>query len=435
MDASTPAVTSPRFEEGTELSILESLSSKRGPETTDEKDEMGQDLKDLLSKFEKYNWQGGIYYDARKHFPSNEFYAFLENADNLEAFPKSSFHQMGNDPREMNFASGVESVDMFLLESRFDARVSVELWYKATYSEVRMALTDGDLGHPQLGFVNALNDFSSVKEQWEYNVAYFPQYGVWVKIDKLIAVQQSFQETFELGSFPFDVQDLNIKMSGPRVATCNLRPDKMRPRPINLNVSLFSETDWVYESTVCEFFNDMGNAQVHLHIKVSRRWQHYFYRIYSILTLCALSGVLTFSFDIEEEYTDAVGYMSTCVLTVVAFMFVVSSTLPPIPYLTFLDGIVFITLAFVFMLLFVLGLFRIDGLKLDENKVLMGSLITWALIQVILIIASIYLKRKEKKKLQMGTKELNELFEEKENAFLTGEECRVVPYLGESTRI
>merc|ERR1719499_1896604 len=206
----------------------------------------------------------------------------------------------------------------------------------------------------------------------------------------------------------------------------------MKPKPINLNVSLFSETDWVYENTVCEFFNDEGQSKVHLHIKVSRRWQHYFYRIYSILTICALSGVLTFSFDMEEDYTDAVGYMSTCLLTVVAFMFVVSSTLPPIPYLTFLDALVFITLTFVFMLLLVLGLFSIEDHGLSEKGVLQGSLITWGAIQLIFIIASVYLKRKEKKKLHMGTKELNELFEEKKDDFISGEDCRVVPYKGVS---
>lgn len=432
MDVLTPSTTgggatSPNFEE-TELPKLESISSKPGP------NEMRQDLKDVIAKFQAHGYgMEGLYWGARKYHPTKPFYDFLnmKDADNLEAFPKSAFHHITHGPREFNFFSRVETVDMKLLESSFDARITIGLWYKATYEEVRMAILDEDFGRPQLGFVNAISDYSAVADQWTYDIIYFPKYGIWVKTDTLTAVQQTFQETFELQSFPFDVQDLNIKMCGPRVETCNIIPDKMKPTPISLNVSLFSETDWVYENAVCEFFNNEGQAQVHFHIKVSRRWQHYFYRIYSILTLCALSGVLTFSFEIGDDYTDAVGYMSTCVLTVVAFMFVVSSTLPPIPYLTFLDGLVFITLGFVFVLLFVLGLFQIEELGLTEKGVLTGSLITWAAIQVVFFIASVYLKRKEKKKLHMGTRELNELFEEKKDAFLSAEDCTIVPYVAQ----
>jgi len=434
MDASSPNAISPIFEEGPQLEMLGSLSKKREPETKMEtKDEIRQDLMEVLTEFGKHGMMG-LYWTARNFQPTKPFYDFLgTGGDILDAFPESAFHTMAEDPRDYHFSARVETVDMKLLESSFDARIHIGLWFKATREDVQMALSGQDFGKPEVHFENAICDETNSSGQWQYDIVYYPQYKVWVKHARLPSVLQTFQETFELQSFPFDVQDLNIKMVGPKVQSCNMRPDMMNPKPISLKVSLFSETDWVYESTVCEFFNDEGQSKVHLHIKVSRRWQHYFYRIYSILTLCALSGVLTFSFpDIEENYTDAVGYMSTCVLTVVAFMFVVSSTLPPIPYLTFLDALVFITLAFVFMLLFLLALFRIEGHGLSESGVLQGSLITWAAIQVIFIVGSVYLKRKEKKKLQMGTKELNELFEEKKDDFISGEDCRVVPYKGVS---
>lgn len=432
MDPISPNAISPRLSEGPELQILESLSQKRQPEETafEERNPMAQELKDVLSKFEECN-TACLYFSARDFQPTKPFYDFLEDGKNIDAFPDSAFHTGADDPREFNFSAIVETVDMNMLGSCFDARVTVSLWYKATRSDVLQALQGKEsFSKAELHFVNAISDASNAADQWKFDVAYFPKFGVWIKTHSLLSVNQTFQETFELQSFPFDVQDLNIKMKGPRVQTCNMIPDKMKPKPISLSVSLFSETDWVYESAVCEFFNDEGQAQVHLHIKISRRWQHYFYRIYSILTLCALSGVLTFSFDCTEEYTDAVGYMSTCVLTVVAFMFVVSSTLPPIPYLTFLDFLVFVTLAFVFMLLIVLGIFRTEGHGLSERAVFQGSLITWGVIQVFFFIGGVFLKRKEQKKLQMGTKELNELFEEKKDDFISAEDCRVVPYKG-----
>jgi len=433
MDVSSPNAISPQFEEGPQLEMLGSLSEKRQPEATqfEEKDPTKEQLNEILANFGKHS-TAGLYWDARNFEPTKPFYDFLQGGENLEAFPDSAFHSPKDGPRDYNFSTKVETVDMKLLESSFVARIQIGTWFKATRSEVRMALEGEDFGKPEIRFVNAVGDASNAGGQWEYNIAYFPKFGVWIKIANLPYVQETFQETFELQSFPFDVQDLNIKMTGPRVQCCNLVPDKMKPKPICLGVSLFSETDWVYESTMCEFFNDEGFSEVHLHIKTSRRWQHYFYRIYSILTLCALSGVLTFSFDIEENYTDAVGYMSTCLLTVVAFMFIVSSTIPPIPYLTFLDALVFITLTFVFMLLFVLALFKIENHGMSESGVLQGSIITWGAIQVIFVIASIYLKRKEKKKLQMGTRELNELFEEKKDDFISGEDCRVFPYKRDS---
>ena len=196
----------------------------------------------------------------------------------------------------------------------------------------------------ELHFVNAISDASNAADQWKFDVAYFPKFGVWIKTHVLLAVVKNqvyffFCQTFmfkkrmskkDIHKYSFFVllrikhfrkllnyrvfhlmfKILTSKWKGPVYVTrfqkhevffklwetCNMIPDKMKPKPISLNVSLFSETDWVYESAVCEFFNDEGQAQVHLHIKISRRWQHYFYRIYSILTLCALSK-LRFDFQ------------------------------------------------------------------------------------------------------------------------------------------
>merc|ERR1719419_955048 len=103
---------------------------------------------------------------------------------------------------------------------------------------------------------------------------------------------------------------------------------------------------------------------VHIRCKASRRWEHYIFRLCAVLSIVTLSGSLGFTMDDSEDYPDMCAYLSTSMLTVVAFMFVVSSTLPAIPYLTFLDGFVTSLLMFVLMQMILLALMSFESIHL-----------------------------------------------------------------------
>merc|ERR1719357_1110593 len=89
-------------------------------------------------------------------------------------------------------------------------------------------------------------------------------------------------------------------------------------------------------------------------------------------------------------------------------MFVVSSTLPAIPYLTFLDMFVNSLLFFVLIQMFLLALMSFEDIHLTSRNCLNISLITWVSIHVVFMIMSDIVRKKECKKLTMTSRELQQ---------------------------
>ena len=74
-----------------------------------------------------------------------------------------------------------------------------------------------------------------------------------------------------------------------------------------------------------------------LRLKVKRKWQVFMWNIVFMVCCIELLALTTFSMDVEEDAADRMGLSITLILTAVAFLHIVKSGLPPVPYLTFLD--------------------------------------------------------------------------------------------------
>jgi len=164
---------------------------------------------------------------------------------------------------------------------------------------------------------------------------------------------------------------------------------------------------------------------INIRLKVKRRWQHYVYRLCGILSLVTLTGCLGFRVDLEDSFDSATGYLSTVLLTVVAFMFVVHSTLPPIPYLTFLDCFIFAMLMYVLAQMALLLLFSF-GVNFSETFAFWLSIGTWIFMHLVFVIWGYWCGEYENKKLSMNTQQLNQ------HMGTTEEQSAFVPYFPET---
>jgi len=367
-----------------------------------------------------------------------DFPHFIDFArDNLStSFPSTAFWQDGHshetaEMREVMVWFKVWSLECDMVGNSFEITLESELYWKPSYEEVKLHLDsrDTDVNHglvefiPELIFLNS----KSVEHQKEPRIDglrydthnhkfYFQQTATY----KIV-----LHETYDLQNFPFDCQDLLVRIAlgfgrsktVERLRMIPLTNSAKNMEFVTLVTAGFTETDWNFEKGTIEFLETSRDTSsfrfsyplIHMHLKISRRFGHYFWRICFILALVALSSCIAFTHDIEDDFADAAAYLSTSLLTVVAFMFVVSSTLPAIPYLTILDLYVYSLLVFVAFQMALLALCN-TSVKIEAKAILWVSVMIWLLIQFVFGIVAARANFKEKKKLDMNSKELAELY-------------------------
>lgn len=122
--------------------------------------------------------------------------------------------------------------------------------------------------------------------------------------------------------------------------------------------------------------------------------------------------------DLEENFPDAAAFLSTCLLTIVAFMFVVQQTLPSIPYLTLLDGFVYSMLMMVGFQIFLLNLSAVDSIEFGDNTLVWLSLGAWAVIHFFFFVLAYTKQKREMRKLKMNGEEVRQLLNTKKKLFI-----------------
>lgn len=372
------------------------------------------------------------------HFKVTDFPHFMDFArENLStSFPSTAFWQGGHcheddEVREIMTFFKIWSLEVDMVGNTFEVTLESELYWKPSYQEVKSYLDSRDTNVndglvefiPELMFLNSKSVHHEIEPHihgLRYDTHDHKFYLYQTATYKIV-----LHETYDLQNFPFDCQDLLIRMALGFERSRTV--EKLRMIPLTnsakdtdfvvLQTSGFTETDWNFEKATIEFLETSRDTSIfrfsypviHLHLKISRRFGHYFWRICFILALVALSSCIAFTLDIEDDFADSAAYLSTSLLTVVAFMFVVSSTLPAIPYLTILDHYVYSLLVFVAFQMFFLALCT-SSVKFEANTILWVSLTVWVLIQIVFGIVAAHANFKEKKKLDMNSKELEELY-------------------------
>eukprot|EP01083_Nonionella_stella_P022806 63050_1 len=169
-----------------------------------------------------------------------------------------------------------------------------------------------------------------------------------------VEANYTLTEEFEVESYPFDFQDLSIVIAP---ATSTIQQQRFVAHHIlsdnyfTLSKTWSSITDWDVVALSCrEYIIDLNNSWVqqditlpkcneswvNYKIQVKRRWKGIMLRVCLWMALLGLLSFCIFAHP-REAVSDRMAFGITMILTLVAFQFVITSSLPRVNYLTLID--------------------------------------------------------------------------------------------------
>mmetsp|Transcript_39528 Transcript_39528/g.63241 ORF Transcript_39528/g.63241 Transcript_39528/m.63241 type:complete len:600 (+) Transcript_39528:41-1840(+) len=225
--------------------------------------------------------------------------------------------------------------------------------------------------------------------------------------------EMTFAEELELQSFPFDCQDLSVVMrENTRDINISFLPE-MRKKGFGSIDPRYSVIDeWDLESARIEFgATNAGSSRssttypmIILRLKMKRRWQVFMWKIVVLMLCIEALAITCFALDPVDEASDRLGLSITLVLTAVAFLHVVKSGLPNVPYLTFLDYYVYSGYLFLMAIMVETAFFA--GLDIDvenDNRFMLFCIVYQIVYHLFFFFMSFRVRRGEKLKLVMDS--------------------------------
>jgi neurotransmitter-gated ion-channel len=160
---------------------------------------------------------------------------------------------------------------------------------------------------------------------------------------------------FQLRRFPFDTQTLSIIIH-PFVSAASLIKFSLNDHKTWLSSELetySSLAQWRLEAvspriSSWKFFDGSEVSEMRFEILVDRRSNFYVWKVILPLTLMVIISWAAFwieASDLDNQLQVAV----TTILTVIAFAFAISATMPRVPYLTYIDAFFLQCYVFVFL--------------------------------------------------------------------------------------
>ncbi|KAF0690009.1 Aste57867_18571 [Aphanomyces stellatus] len=202
-----------------------------------------------------------------------------------------------------------------------------------------------------------------------------PTYVMWNR-----SLHVKLRERWELGHFPFDIQDLSL----------DLRLNDAKSWDVfDLTVASVQFHRAAVELTEFRLLAPCIQRETPAHkatkvrLRVQRIATYYVQNIVVIMCLLSLLGPLVFVLDVDD-LGDRLSTVLTLLLTAVAFKFVISSALPKVPYNTLLDSFV---LASTISLVLVAFLCTVPKLLVTDDNLQIPRLVNMVLGYVALGIA------------------------------------------------
>lgn len=173
--------------------------------------------------------------------------------------------------------------------------------------------------------------------------------------------------SFQLHKFPFDRQRLEILIHPPvgEAAMVDFLGATDGPS-ISLGQRVYSSlAEWAITGIGASaeqilVFNTETTSQMRFTIEVKRKYNFYIWKVFLPLLLMVLLSWTVFWID-PSELSSQVQISVTTILTVIAFAFAISTNLPKVPYLTFIDVFFLGCYVFVFITAIELTLVHLAG--------------------------------------------------------------------------
>lgn len=245
----------------------------------------------------------------------------------------------------------------------------------------------------------------------EFYVEYLPKFDI-VGVHHVWICNMVFSEVMELKNFPFDVQhcEMGFFLDGRDIAKEPHTDSKMYYRFKDVGQSNFR----VYNTTLegCDFDNQhqetsmeiLEERQFHGTVidfragfGVRRQWGYYLRNVVLVLAIISFLSNMCFLFgDIEDSIDNRFEFISTTLLTVVAFIFITSEYTPKLNSMTFLDKYIIATLGYVVLMAIETALMIIiDSVEWNDYAVAACNLAIWLVGHIVFAFAARMAYKKE----------------------------------------
>jgi len=192
----------------------------------------------------------------------------------------------------------------------------------------------------------------------EIAAAATPSNVPWIEFDQRYT--GLFKTPLDLHTFPFDTQAASIKIESGNWNSTFLKWEPVTPEAEFEATPLpngFKVTEWDvknadlsrfdnYYSTYGQYWN-----RFQVLVFLDRQPAYYMYKVVSGSILLVYMCIAIFALEVEEA--DRMMGTLTCFLALISFVFVASSDLPKVAYLTRIDKFCFVSFLFVAMMMFV----------------------------------------------------------------------------------
>mmetsp|Transcript_25972 Transcript_25972/g.71532 ORF Transcript_25972/g.71532 Transcript_25972/m.71532 type:complete len:430 (-) Transcript_25972:152-1441(-) len=183
----------------------------------------------------------------------------------------------------------------------------------------------------------------------------------------------TFNEPFELENFPFDVQTLTMIFQFHTYKDDPSVKFKIHPLYGGAAYSFgFVEPQGEYrvlrKYTKFEVRGTpwMGDSQARCTFVLRRNWTFYFWKVAFVLSVISLTAIVALL--VFDSFLDQVGHLSTILLTDVAYLYIVSTYMPTLRYLTYMDWFVMFQIMFVFGIFCEIAIIELMGGPDEANR-------------------------------------------------------------------
>jgi hypothetical protein len=163
---------------------------------------------------------------------------------------------------------------------------------------------------------------------------------------------------FELQRFPFDRQVLRVIIHPfiTRAGKVTLSLYDRKAWASSEFTSFSSLAQWEVDALMPQLdtykaYNGTMVPEISFEIGVTRKYPFYIWKVFLPLTLMVFLSWAVFWVE-ARDLTNQVTISVTTILTVIAFAFAISSTMPRVPYLTYIDAFFLQCYVFVFLAIF-----------------------------------------------------------------------------------